>query len=107
MHHFWWVIQESAELIVGYNVYFDIKKLKNWGINFDEKKTYDVMTNYVVLNGEWDEYRCDCKWKKLYECAVCFGYEFDAHDSLEDAKATLHCYRKIQEIPITENCPYV
>lgn len=26
-----------------------------------------------------------------------YGYEFKAHDSLEDVKATLYCYKKMEE----------
>lgn len=31
------------------------------------------------------------------KCAEYYGYEFKAHDSLEDAKATLYCYKKMEE----------
>ena len=34
---------------------------------------------------------------KKRECAEYYGYEFKAHDSIEDVKATLHCYRKLTE----------
>lgn len=37
------------------------------------------------------------KWQSLTKCATYYGYEFKAHDSLEDVKATLYCYKKMEE----------
>ena len=37
------------------------------------------------------------KWFKLVELAKHYGYEFKAHDSLEDVKATLYCYYKFKK----------
>ena len=37
------------------------------------------------------------RWQKLSSAAKHFKFQFDAHDSLEDVKATLHCYKKMLE----------
>lgn len=93
-------IIEDAELIVGYNSdNFDLPLLRNLGINISETiPTFDVMMAFSPIYGEWNDYRQDYKWQKLTTCANYYGYgDFVAHDSLEDCKATLHCYYKMTE----------
>lgn len=36
------------------------------------------------------------KWQKLSTAASYYGYKFKAHDSLEDVRATLYVYKKLQ-----------
>ena len=38
------------------------------------------------------------RWIKLSEATKSFGYSFNAHDSLEDVKATLFLYNKMKQI---------
>ena len=38
----------------------------------------------------------DYKWQKLSTAASYYGYKFKAHDSLEDVRATLYVYKKLQ-----------
>lgn len=91
-------IFQSADLVIAYNNAFDLKMLEKWGIQLSpEQKQYDVMYAFAEIYGEWNEHHQDFKWQKLITCAEYFGYEFDAHDSLEDARATLFSYYKIQE----------
>lgn len=79
----------SAERILVYNgLDFDLKMLEKYGIHIDYKKNYDLMLEVDKV------YR---KWFKLVELAKHFGYEFKAHDSLEDTKATLYCYYKFRK----------
>jgi DNA polymerase-3 subunit epsilon len=59
------------------------------------------MFDFAEYYGEWNDYFQSFKWQKLSMCAYYFGYEFNAHDSLEDVKATLHCYNKINELKST------
>ena len=90
-------IFQSADLLVSYNGVFDLGFLSHWGIHTEGKKHYDVMREFAPVYGEADLKRGGYKWKKLTVCAEYYGYEFKAHDSLEDVKATLHCYRKLTE----------
>lgn len=90
-------ILENVNMVVGYNVLFDIGFLEKWGLDFSKKSVYDVMTEFAPIYGEYDEYYGNYRWQKLQTCAEYYGYEFNAHDSLEDVKATLFCYNKMKE----------
>lgn len=97
---------DMADCIISYNGKFDMDFLKEAGIKFDKNKPhYDVMKLFAPIYGAdtttedtWDPYRKHYKWKKLKDAAKYFGYEFNAHDSLEDVKATLFVHKKIQEL---------
>ena len=80
---------DEADVIVGYNIYFDLGLLK---CNYKNKKIIDVMKIFSYVYGEWSDYHKSYKWQKLINCASYYNYEFNAHDSLEDIKATLYCY---------------
>lgn len=90
-------IFNAASNHVSYNGVFDRGFLKWWGIDFDAAVQHDVMLEFAPIYGEWNEFRQDWKWKKLCECAAYYDYQFQAHDALEDVKATLHCWKKIHE----------
>lgn len=88
----------SATELIAYNGSFDISFLEKANIYFrDDVYLSDVMLDFAEIYGEWSEYHCDYKWQKLTTCASYYGYEFKAHDSLEDVRATLYCYNKIKE----------
>jgi DNA polymerase-3 subunit epsilon len=53
------------------------------------------MLEWAKLAGLWNDYYDNYMWWKLVEVADTCGYEFDAHDSLEDVKATLHVFREM------------
>ena len=78
---------DGSYLIVGYNVKFDLDMLKASGLKVSGCKSFDVMREYQKFFGER---------VKLYQCAMAYGYgAFDAHGSLEDAKATAYCFSKL------------
>lgn len=79
----------ETDVIVGYNIYFDLDFLK---CNYDNKKIIDLMNIFAYVYGEWSNYYKSYKWQSLTECASYYDYEFEAHNSLEDVKATLYCY---------------
>lgn len=94
-------IFNSADLLVAYNNNFDNCMLTSHGINnIFQKPKFDVMMEFAKVYGEINEkystpeHPC-YKWQKLTTCAAYYGYEFNAHDSLEDVRATLYCYKKM------------
>lgn len=91
-------IINNAKIIVGYNIPFDLRMLRQEGIVIPkEKEIFDVMTVFSTMYGEWSEYHQDYKWQKLSTCASYYNYKWDekAHNSLGDVKATLFCYNKM------------
>ena len=84
-----------AKKIVGYNTPFDLGFLRAAGVEIPESaEIVDVMQMFAEIKGDWDEVHNGYKWHKLTECAECCGYNWSgpAHNSLEDARATMHCY---------------
>lgn len=93
-------ILNSANIIVGYNTNFDLSFLSAVGIENSNAIIVDVMILFAEIYGEWSEIHNDYKWQKLTKCAEYYCYDWSsetAHDSLADCKATLYCYKKIQE----------
>lgn len=91
-HHYANKVQElinSADRVISFNgLAFDIKILQRYGIHIDEAKNYDLMLNTNMAHNT-------CY--SLVKLAYYYGYEFKAHDSLEDTKATLYCYYKFNK----------
>ena len=88
-------IFSRADELIAYNGRFDIKFLKNHGIVFPNIPVYDVMLEFAPVYGEWNENHQSWTWQKLTTAAKYYGYSYDAHDSLEDVKATLFVYNKL------------
>lgn len=93
------VIQEyinASELLVAYNFPFDYRFLRVAGISFRSKRHYDVMRAFAKIRGKG--VAGSRRFVSLKRCAEYFGYRFaDAHDAEADARATLHCFLRIQE----------
>lgn len=84
-------------LVVGYNVNFDVsflmqgKALESW-----IPATFDVMREYASVHGtRRSKFGDGYMYSKLSACAASYGYEFRAHDAMEDARATAHCFRAL------------
>ncbi len=88
-------IFDNASELITYNGRFDIGFLSAAGIKFKDIPSFDVMLAFAPIYGEWNNHYGAYKWKKLTTCADYYGYKFNAHDSLEDVRATLYCYKKI------------
>ncbi len=90
----------NAQLVVGYNVNFDLQFIESAGI-IVSGKIFDVMTEFAKYTAETTgrSYRN----YKLSFCASHYGYSFNEHNSEDDAKATLFCFdRLINEQEFTE-----
>ena len=84
--------------IIGYNTGFDLAFLQKAGVEFREDiKVIDVQAIFTPIAGEWDWEQNKYKWQSLVKCAEYCGYEWrgNAHNSLADALATLHCYKTL------------
>lgn len=87
----------DEHLVVAYNAPFDLGMLKSLGvITGYPRQVFDVMEQYARLHGSrrthgGGRYR----WSKLVDCARHYGYAFDPHDALEDARATAYCFRAL------------
>lgn len=90
-------ILNKADNVIAYNAEFENSFLKAYGIYIDPGKWLDPMIMFARIYGEYDSYHDSYKWQSLSKCAKYYGYEFKAHDSLEDTKATLYCYKKMIE----------
>ena len=90
-------IIEGADIHIAYNGMLDKKFISRWNINFSYARYYDVMLDFAPIYAEWNNYFGSYKWQKLAVCAKYYGYTFNAHDALEDVKATLYCWKKMQE----------
>lgn len=89
-------IFDKSEVLIAYNFDFDSRFLRQSGIRIDRRKIIlDPMIDFAEIYGE--EYNGSFKWQKLVTAAKYYGYEFKAHDALEDIKATLFVARKIYE----------
>ena len=92
-------IFDGAELIVAYNNSFDnafIYECSKHEIDPYDKKNFDVMLEFAYIYGDYNSYHQSFTWKKLITCARYYDYEIEnAHDSLYDVKATLHCFYKV------------
>lgn len=100
----------QADMIIGYNTYFDIRFLENSGVIFSEKvNVVDVMQEFAIIYGEWSDYFMSYKWQKLTTAANYYKYDWStlpegAHNSLADCYATLFVHNKIRE-KSSRSCP--
>ena len=92
-------ILKSAKLIVGYNLEFDLNFLEAAGIVIPKRATFDVMKEFARVHGEYDSYHDDWRWFKLVDVADYYDYDFKAHSSNEDTKATAYCFRELLDDP--------
>jgi DNA polymerase-3 subunit epsilon len=83
---------DSSDLVIGYNIDFDLRMLKAAGIGVGIRMIYDVMEDYAQAFGRWSAKKDDYLWVKLSEAAGRYGVSFEAHDARADAQATVELF---------------
>lgn len=82
----------AADLIVGYNLPFDVSMMEAEGFDFSGKEQYDLMEDYAQVFGKWSSAKGDYLWTKLTTAAKHYGIKFAAHDAEKDARATIKLF---------------
>lgn len=91
----WTDLISGYDVIVGYNVQFDIEFMAKAGVDFKNVKTYDIMEPFAAIYGQWHEYWESYTWKKLIDAAKYYGLPIDgAHGALWDARTALKVLRR-------------
>ena len=90
-------IASEYELLVGYNVPFDIRMLVQNGIEVTGRRpSFDIMRAFAPIYGQWNEQKRSYRWQKLQHCAAYYGYAGDGwHDAMADVRATLFCFEQM------------
>lgn len=82
--------------IIAYNAEFERGVLQIYGVDV-EVAFIDPMLMFARVYGDYNEYFGDYRWQKLSTAASYYGYEFKAHDALEDVRATKYIFEKMIE----------
>ena len=90
-------ILKKHKLIIGYQVQTDMMFLERAQIETRYNVVLDIAYPFtqILLNDGVIE---NTQTPSLKNLSSMYGYEFDAHNSLEDCVATLHCFNKLLEI---------
>lgn len=96
-------IINGADLIIGWNVEFDIRMIEATGIKIKPER-FDMMLADARMIGEITPDRQSGKWRKLVEAAAWWGFDammaeqryhvYEYHGALFDCAATRDIYRK-------------
>ncbi len=87
---------ENVAAVIAYNAAFERKVLRRYGAE-PIVAFIDPMLMFAEVYGEWNDYFQDYRWQTLRTAASYYGYEFKAHDALEDVKATRFVFEKMTE----------
>ena len=90
------LILSHARLIVGYNLRFDMGFLERAGVRHPCCPLFDVMRAFAPIANVRGE-DGSLMWRSLEDCARYYGVVFKPHDALEDARATLACFRRMMK----------
>lgn len=87
----------SVPTRVSYNWSFNRAVLKAAGVLVPDNNEVDVMIDFAPIFGDWNSDLGEFRWQNLSTCAQYYGYQYAGRDSLDDAKAMLHCYSQMQK----------
>ena len=88
-------IIDSADVICGHNVGFDISRIARWGVPGPSLTTIvDTMYDYKDYRSTI-AFRDEMFRKNLTEAAGFFGYKFTAHNSMNDVGATCYLFNNL------------
>lgn len=93
-------ILQKSKYVIAYNIAFEYKFLMSFDCAFGfpgEGKIRETVVWGADPMLMYCAYKAIERWQNLTTVARHFKYNFEAHDSLEDVKATLHCYKKLLE----------
>lgn len=85
---------ESVAAVIAYNAEYERGVLHGYGAD-PVTVWLDPMLMFAEVYGEWSEWHQSYRWQKLNTAAYYYGYEFKAHDALEDVRATRFIYEKM------------
>ena len=85
---------ESVAAVIAYNAEFERSVLQSYGVD-PVVAFIDPMLMFAPVYGEWNDWFQDYKYQKLATAAGYYGYDFKAHNALEDVKATRYVYEKM------------
>lgn len=88
-------ILNAVDVVLAYNAAFEMRILTAYGARLKHESFVDPMLMFAEVYGEWNNYHGSFRWQKLTTAANYYGYDFDAHDALNDVKATLHIFRRM------------
>lgn len=94
----------NAEEIIIYNVNFELGFLDKYGVEYKKEgieykipRFFCMMEAFAEVYGDFNIYYGSYTWKSLEVCCNYYGYRNNnAHNGLEDCKATLYCYEKLK-----------
>ena len=92
-------ILDAAEVVIGYNVWFDLEFLRAAGVALPDCRYVDVMAMFAPVFGLRDDYHGGYRWQTLVTAAAYVGHDWDAqgpHDALADCRATLAVLRWLE-----------
>lgn len=87
----------NSALLVGYNIGFDQRLLHQSGVNLSGIEAFDLMEAFARLHCQYNRHRQAYRWLRLTDVATIYDYQYEAHDSLNDARATAFCYLAFRE----------
>ena len=88
-------VLESAKTLIGYNTPFDLGFVSSFFRPAKDVRVIDVMIDFAEAYGQKDYRHGGYKWQKLVTAARYYGYEYKAHDSMNDVFATLFVHNQM------------
>ncbi len=92
-------ILSSVDFVIAYNIVFERNFVESYIKRTNSRNLVNYKINWAMHKDPMHMYAESIgsrRWTKLEEAAKSYGYKFNAHDSLEDVKATLFLYNQLK-----------